>query len=160
MAGAGWVPGWVPAQGWAQASQGEISARVRIWDASHSAGALCTISVASGLPLLPLAAKIPASPGAGAQGCRGTLSPQLSPRWDIGWVIPVPASPPDRDAPACLRSHLRDGALQKDFGLGATLHVMGSFCLVRGRHHAGSHTAPCPQMPDEERQGKCQLISK
>lgn len=83
---------------------------------------------------------------------QGDPSPQLPPRWDIGWMTPVSATPPGRDAPACPRSHLRgDGTLQRDFGLGTMLHGMGSFCVVQGRLHAGSHIAPCPQMPDEER---------
>lgn len=67
-------------------------------------------------------------------GAGGPFSSQLPPHWDIGWVTPVPASLPDRDAPACPRCHLRGhGALQRDFGLGTMLHMTGSFCLVPGQ---------------------------
>lgn len=169
VAGAGGVPRWVPAQGWAQASQGEISAHVWTWDLSHRARALGTIcwqptSCSSFQQLNSWHRWGSQCPwhcrGLGHRAEGEPLSP-ITPNWDIGWVTPVPASLPDRGAPACPRSHLRgDGAWQRDFGFRTMLHMMGSFCLVRGRHHICSHTAPCPQMPDEECQGKRQLISK
>lgn len=86
----------------------------------HSAGALCTISVMSSLPFLPLVVKTPTSPGAlrapGSTRGWGTGGKGISLCWDSGEVAPVPTSPPDRDAPACPRSYLRgDGVLQGGF---------------------------------------------
>lgn len=76
MAGAGWDPGWVPAQG-------EISVSMSGSEIPFTVLELCTISVTSNLPSLPLVAEIPAFPGAprgaGAQGVR-----RLSLRWDNG----------------------------------------------------------------------------
>lgn len=158
VVGAGWVPGWVQAQGWAQASQGEISAHV-MGPIAQCQSSMYHLLAAS-LPFCLLAAKFLALPGAPTApgiawgwgtGLRGTLCPQLILYWDIGWVTPVPASRPDRGAPACPMSHLRGGgAWQRDFGLGTMLHMTASFCLVRGRQHVCSYIAPCPQMPDEE----------